>query len=358
MNGQGRLIREQAVPAAYGLAFDEAIVHEVDEEISPFVLRLYSFLPSVIVGRYQNLQASVRIARCEELGIAYNRRHTGGGTVLMGEGQLAVGLAVSTQRLLLPKTVRGLFTLFGKAFSVALEKIGLRGDFAGKNDIQIDGKKVAGLAISQDARNAVFFHASILIDFDIGLMLDVLNLPRMGTLDNSIGCFGERITSLHHYIASLTRRELEQALITGLEETFCVRIVEDRTSEWEKAKTEKLIESRYAKDDWIFFRRAPRRRCAVASRKTRGGLIEVHLALLGESIETVLLSGSFFGRIRDVSRLESSLRWQPARAETIAPIVESAMQDGGVYRVSAEELVDVIMEAATAARQVSGERSL
>jgi lipoate-protein ligase A len=350
---QGRLIRERAVPVAYGLAFDEAIVHEVDEGISPFVLRLYTFLPSVIVGRYQNLQASVRIARCDELGIAYNRRHTGGGTVVMGADQLAVGLAVSTREFRMPATVRGLFDLFASAFCSGLGRVGLKAEFVGKNDIQVDGKKVAGLAISQDAKDAVFFHASVLIDFDIAQMLDVLNLPRTGSLDTAVSCFGERIAAIREYQPSLTLDCVEAAIREGLEKDFSVTIVEDAASAWEQAKTEELIKTRYSQDEWAFFKRAPRRRCSVARRKTAGGLIEVHVALLGEAIETILITGSFFGRIRDISRLESSLRWQLARDETVSAIVENEMRDGGVYRVPAEELVAVIMEAAERAR---GER--
>jgi lipoate-protein ligase A len=350
VNVQGRLIRERAAPAPYGLAFDEAIVHEVDQAISPFVLRLYTFLPSVIVGRYQNLPASVRIARCDELGIAYNRRHTGGGTVVMGADQLAVGLAVSTQEFRMPSTVRGLFNLFASAFCAGLAKVGLKAEFVGKNDIQVDGKKVAGLAISQDAQNAVFFHASVLIDFDIAQMLDVLNFPRTGSLDTAISCFGERMATIREYQPSLTLDHIEAAIREGLENVFSVNIAENAASAWERAKTEELIQTRYSQDEWVFFKRAPRRQCAVARRKTAGGLIEVHLALLGEAIETVLITGSFFGRIREVSRLESSLRWKIAREERVGTIVENELREGSVYRVSAEELVAVIMEAAERAR--------
>jgi lipoate-protein ligase A len=273
--------------------------------------------------------------------------------VLMGADQLAVGLAVSTRHLRLPTTIRGLFELFAQAFSRGLKQIGLRAEFVGKNDIQIDGKKIAGLAISQDEKNAVFFHASVLLDFDLRLMLDVLNLPRPGSLDTSISCFGDRMATLRQYSAALSIDELEAVLLRALEETFSVGIVEDGVSEWERSTIAELMRTRYSQDEWIFFRRAPRRRCGVARRKTAGGLIEVHLALLGDAIETVLITGSFFGRIRDVSRLESVVRWQNANAEGIGAIVQQAMRESGVYRVSAEEVADVIMEAAESARNES-----
>lgn len=48
-----------------------------------------------IVGRYQDIEAALKLDRCRERGVEYNRRSTGGGTVIMGPEIVALGLGIN-----------------------------------------------------------------------------------------------------------------------------------------------------------------------------------------------------------------------------------------------------------------------
>ena len=64
-----RYIVHRNVNSAYGLAVDEMLAHSVAYNGSDPILHLYNFLPSVIVGRYQDIEAAIDIEECQRRGI-------------------------------------------------------------------------------------------------------------------------------------------------------------------------------------------------------------------------------------------------------------------------------------------------
>ena len=83
------------VSTAAGLAVDDTLPQSVANHRSPPILHLYTFVPSVIVGKYQDIKAALRLERCRARGIECNRRSTGGGTVIMGPEIVALGLGIN-----------------------------------------------------------------------------------------------------------------------------------------------------------------------------------------------------------------------------------------------------------------------
>ena len=168
-----RYIAHKDVGSAYGLAVDEMLAHSVAYNESVPILHLYNFLPSVIVGRYQDIEAAIDIEECHRCEIEYNRRHTGGGTVLMGPNQLALGFAIPLSHSLASRSIRQMFDLMAGVIGDALKKLGVDCAFRPKNDLEVGGKKLAGLSASLEERDVFFFHMSLLVDFDMKLMVQI-----------------------------------------------------------------------------------------------------------------------------------------------------------------------------------------
>ena len=74
-----RLIQDDAVTASFGLAADEATTQRVGEGLSTPTLRLYSYQPCALVGRFQTLSHELNLDYCMAQDIPVNRRPTGGG---------------------------------------------------------------------------------------------------------------------------------------------------------------------------------------------------------------------------------------------------------------------------------------
>jgi len=90
-----RLLSDDGVEAAGGLALDEAMLAGYSRESDPgwpSTLRLYTYRSHcALVGRYQHLEAEVDLDACRRTGTGFSRRPTGGGAIVMGAGQLGVG---------------------------------------------------------------------------------------------------------------------------------------------------------------------------------------------------------------------------------------------------------------------------
>jgi len=343
---QGRLIRNRDLSSGRGLATDDALAASVAARRSPPVLHLYNYVPSVIVGRYQNVAASLRLDRCEARGVQVNRRTTGGGTVFMTPDQVAFALFLPDDHPGLPKTVRGAFEFLAAAFALALREFGLEAEFQGRNDLAVDGKKIAGLAISQDTDGLTYFHTSLLVGFDLECMLDILNLPTRKMLDKGISCFGQRMTTIREASGrDVSLEEAQESVLRAMTEYLSIDFEPGPLTEAEGREVDALLRERYENDDWIYGQRSPKGRMAFAERTTPGGLIQVHLSLTGGAIDTLLVTGDYFSKTRDIAKLESMLKYIRADRERLEDKVKEIKALEFIHKVDLPVILDLIEEA-------------
>lgn len=330
--------------SAEGLAGDEALAVFVGRREAPPTLHLYEYRPAVIVGRYQNLTDAVNLEACARSGHEWNRRHTGGGTVLMGPGQVAIGLALPEHGKSSVAAIREHFDFFSGVLCSALAKFGVQAGLMGKNDLSIDGRKAAGLAISQDIEGCVFLHCSLLLDFDVGLMADLLNLPTRDLDDRGQSCFARRMTTVCEHNPEVTVPLMRAAIVESVEKSMGLHAQRGEWTADERAFIHELRRNRYEKDEWIYSSRVMRRWTGSAEQKTPGGILRVYADRHGNILDAALITGDYFSRDLDVARLESALRFIPATLERITEVLASHSCET-IYRVSNAELAELIMAA-------------
>jgi len=348
MSEQWRLFKNlrRSVSTAEGLAVDDTLPQSVARNNSPPILHLYTFIPSVIVGKYQDIEAALRLERCKARGVEFNRRSTGGGTVIMGPEIVALGLGINVDHPRLKKGVGGVFQSLSLVLLRALDKVGIQGYFQPKNDLEVNGRKIAGLSAASEADSCLLFHTSLLVDFDIALMTDIMNTPVIKLEDKGYNCFSQRMTTVRDELGRrISVTEMIEAIQNSFEEEFSIRFKEDSPDEWEEKTIQALIEERYTKDDWVFSHKHPRARMGVGQLKTKGGLLEVYLALSGASIESVLVTGDFFSTSEDLHRIENALKWTSARRESIENNIASVWHDDMIYGVDVSTLTKAILLA-------------
>ena len=346
MTGFRYLEDDLGLSSADGLAGDEALALSVSAGKAPQTLRLYSYRPSVIVGRYQNLADAVDLEECGRRDHEWNRRHTGGGTVLMGPDQVAVALVMPEAEPHTPGTVRQHLHFFAGMLADALGEFGIEAGLEGKNDLQVAGRKIAGLAISQDIEGVVFFHCSLLLGFDVELMVNVLNLSTRDLDDRGQSCFSQRMTTVHSHAPGATFGEMKHEIVRSL----ASRIGDANRGGWlseETAEAQRLCRERYQSDEWIYSSRVMRRWTGTAECRTPGGNLRVYADRTGGVLDSVLITGDYFSRSLEIAALEATLRGVPAQAEAIR---SALTQHGGdiVYRVTSDTLGVLIAEAASA----------
>ncbi|HEX9033832.1 MAG TPA: hypothetical protein VF834_18490, partial [Streptosporangiaceae bacterium] len=191
-----RLLADDGADAARGLALDEALMarYARGNPPAPPTLRLYTYRTHcALIGRYQNLDAEVHLETCRETGTQVSRRPTGGGAIIMGAGQLGVALTAAAPP---DRRPREIIEDLATALIAGLSELGITAVFKGKNDLEVNGRKVAGLGLYLDQSGAMLFHASVLADLDIGFMLRALRIPAAKLADKATAAVAERVTTV------------------------------------------------------------------------------------------------------------------------------------------------------------------
>jgi len=334
------------VSTASGLSIDDTLPLSLSRHGSPPILHLYIFRPSAIVGKYQDIEAALRLDRCRDRGVEYNRRSTGGGTVIMGPKVLALGLGIDIDHPGLGRGIGGVFESLSAVLTKALRDLGIKAGFRPKNDLEVDGKKIAGLSATLETEKAVLFHASLLVDFDIPLMLDIMNQPPVKLYDKGYSCFSQRITTIKEQLChDIDMEPVTEAIEKAFSQRFGVSFEEDEPDRWEKKGIKDFINNRYTNPDWIFSHKHPRSSMGIGELKTPGGVLEIYLSLAGSTIEHIVITGDFFSTTKDINLLESSLRWTSAKREKIKEHLSEVWREDIIHGVSITTLTEAIVKA-------------
>ncbi|MFQ5827798.1 MAG: biotin/lipoate A/B protein ligase family protein [Candidatus Methylomirabilia bacterium] len=350
-----RYVADDGVTAGFGLAADEYITRQVGRGDSPPTLRLYTYRSHcVLEGRFQLVDSEVDRECCEREGIAINRRPTGGGTILMGAEQLGIAIMVPEGRTAASyEQSRELFARFSSGIVKGLQTLGVSAELKRKNDVEVNGRKIAGLGIFFEPSGGLLFHASLLVDLDIPLMLRLLKTPFQKISDKEIATVAERVTTLRRECShSVSVAEVRDRIRVGYEEKLGVECEGGVFTERELEGIRSLEKEKYTSTEWLELRTLLPDATGSASLKTEGGLLAVSLALVGDTTKAIYLTGDFFAEESAVASIERSLRWHPATREAVLQTLNALEGDGvKLPRVKADEITQVVMLAAEAARQ-------
>ncbi len=95
----------------------------------------------------------------------------------MGADQLGVALALPGRGDESYARARQLMGYFSEGIVRGLAGIGIYAGFRRENDIEVNGKKLVGLGLYRAPYGGLLFHASLLVDLDVALMLQILKTP-------------------------------------------------------------------------------------------------------------------------------------------------------------------------------------
>ena len=353
-----RYIEEDNVSADYGLAADEFLMryYPVSDPHPEPTLRLYTYRSHcALVGRFQNLEAELNLDNCQEADVQIGRRPTGGGAILMGGDQL--GICITTSAALEPSLAKpaDVYHRFAAPVIHALQQMGVRAVFRPKNDLEVGGKKIAGLGVYYDTQGAILFHTSLLVDLDIPLMLRVLRIPTEKYSDKVlVRSVRQRITTVSGELQRrITVAEVREVLKKSMEEVLEVSLKEQPFTAEEKAQINVLAEEKYRSEEWLYQRSPQADMTGMSVKKTPAGLLRTYIGLKGEIIKSVLITGDFFETASVFSRIEAGLKWSPLDRQHIRQVVENAFHQGDIHLVSpisTDDVVDAIWSAAQSAR--------
>lgn len=319
--------------AAENIALDATLLEARIEGKIPNTLRLLKFKrPAALVGYHQSIAQEIRSDYCNRQEIDINRRITGGGAVLLDQGQIGWELIASKRQVRASGTMAELTALICAAAIRALELLGVSASFRPRNDIEVGGRKICGTGGSYEG-DFFLFQGTLLVDFDTEAMVKALRIPTEKLSHRELSSASERVICLSDILADVPAFvEIKAAFKRAFSEIFAVTINETRLSDAEARRAAEALPE-YQSVDWLNLVDEPidARPVLRSLYRGRGGIIRTAAAVDTGSnrLKSVVFSGDFFIEPRRVLfDLESRLRDTPL--EDVPAAVEQFFLAGEV----------------------------
>ena len=343
-----RYIENNRVTASAGLAADEVLATRVGTGTSLPTLRLYTYQPCALVGRFQTIENELNLDYCAQNKIPVNRRPTGGGAIIMGENQLGVALAIPGKSDESYASVRERMSQFSQGIISGLNTLGIKVEFRRKNDLEVNGLKIAGLGLHKTATGGLLFHASLLVDLDVAYMLNVLQTPFEKISDKEIATVAERTTTVQReYKKPLTLNNVRVIILNGYKNAFDANIELSDLSNEEMDEIRQLEKDKYMDSNWIFQSTDVADAIGKSIIKTEGGLLDIRIVLAGKMIKSAFIGGDFFTSEHAIADLEQSLRWHSSQESSLHETLSQVYErwSGDLANLPIESLIKALSSA-------------
>lgn len=226
---------------AENLALDEALLDQA--ESSPRhteILRLWELAePVVVLGRSSRVGEEVNREACRRKGIPVYRRSSGGASVVAGPGCLMYTVLLNHEIHPALRLIDHAHCFVLDRLSRALSQLGFQVEFRGTSDLTCQGKKFSGNSM-RCKRRYLLYHGTVLYDFPLELIGECLNMPPRQPDYRQGRAHADFLTNI-----STSGDQLRRAIRESWQ-------AENALAEWPETAMRKLVDERYARDEWNF----------------------------------------------------------------------------------------------------------
>ncbi|KHD40885.1 lipoate--protein ligase [Streptococcus uberis] len=281
---------------AYNIALEAYAFRELLSEDEIFILWINE--PAIIIGKHQNTIQEINKEYIDAHGIHVARRLSGGGAVYHDLNNL-------NYTIISNKSEEGAFDFktFSQPVIETLADLGVKAEFTGRNDLEINGKKFCGNAQAY-YKGRMMHHGCLLFDVDMTVLGDALKVSKDKIESKGIKSVRARVTNiLDELPEKITVNEFSDKILAKMKETY-PDMTEYVLSEDELAKIQKSADEQFGNWDWVYGK-APE---YTIERNVRypAGKINTFANVEKSVIKNIKIYGDFFG-IKDVQDIEELL---------------------------------------------------
>ncbi|MFT8757250.1 lipoate--protein ligase [Leuconostoc pseudomesenteroides] len=276
------------------------------------VFALWQNKRAIIVGENQNTFAEVNQDYVDSHDVQVVRRVSGGGAVYHDLGNICFTFFVPVAN-----SANVNFHQFVKPMADALESVGIPVEISGRNDLEINGKKVSGNA-QRYAGGYLMHHGTLLWNTDVEAMVRALNVADEKFISKAAKSVRARVGTIKDFAPeSLTIDDFIAKLQYYLSD-------EGRDGEYQLSDTQKkaILEARDQKfSQWSWnYGKSPEFMYDNHA-KFDGGAIDVQVNVNDGRITDINFTGDFLG-VRDWREIKPALVGIPFTPEAVSTILD------------------------------------
>ncbi|MDR3358659.1 MAG: lipoate--protein ligase [Desulfovibrio sp.] len=225
---------------AVNLALEERLFTTLPPR-HPGLFLLWQNGPSVIVGRHQCTAEEINAEFVRRENLPVVRRNTGGGAVYHDTGNLNFSFLENTRR---PGGMD--FRRLLAPVCLALADVGVRAEISGRNDLEVQGRKISGNAqLLRDGK--MLHHGTLLVNLDLSRMVEALK-PAPEKIRS------KGVASVRARVANITEFWKPGTTVEALKHALLRRCAERRAELGREtlAVAQDLAETKYRQWDWNY----------------------------------------------------------------------------------------------------------
>ena len=296
---------------AYNIALEEYCfknLRQFDE-----IFFLWRNEPTIVVGKYQNTIEEINSEYTKEKGINIVRRISGGGAVYHDLNNLNYTIISNKDK------GNGFnFKEFSFPIIETLAELGVKANFTGRNDLEIDGQKFCGNAQAY-VKGRVMHHGCILFNVDFSALGDALKVSKDKIESKGVKSVRSRVTNI----------------LPHLKEPITV----EKFSEEELKIIDKNAKEKHRNWDWVYGQ-SPEYNITRGKRFSNGK-VQIFANVVNSKIKSIKIYGDFFGTKEDLSEFEGKLTGIKYTPED----VKEALKNTDIKEYFAGFTLDEIVEA-------------
>lgn len=229
------------------MAVDEAILRGAEENTFFF----WTPKKSIILGFFQKADVELNLDNCKDYTVT--RRISGGGIAFSDDRgrQINYGVVATIDNELFPLDIIESYKQVCGVIIDTLLHYGLNAGFRPINDVIVNGRKISGNA--QTRRDGKLLqNGTLLLDFDIGEMLRISNIPMEKFLDKKIASISDGLTWLDRELGE--KRDMEEVkdiMKRKFQERFRVKLKPGKLNKIETELTNSLM-PKYYSPEWVY----------------------------------------------------------------------------------------------------------
>lgn len=318
---------------AYNVALEAYAFQKLTDIDEIFILWINE--PAIIIGRHQNTIQEINKEFIDKNGIHVVRRLSGGGAVYHDLNNL-------NYTIISNNTQEGAFDFqtFSKPVIDTLAKLGVKAEFTGRNDLEINGQKFAGNAQAY-YKGRMMHHGCLLFDIDMSVLGQALKVSKDKIESKGIKSVRARVTNIvDHLSDKITVQEFSDAILAQMKEEY-PEMDEYVLSDAELSEIQAMRDNQFATWDWTYGK-APEYTIERGVRYP-AGKITTYANVENSTIKSVKIFGDFFG-VKPVDDIEKMLEGVRYDYKDVLAALKTVDTSQYFSRMTPEEITKAIVD--------------